>query len=79
MKNCKLKKARNAIKTTAEKESVSEDEVRREMKAAIAEGLKSKDPRVREMWKKIPCQGETPEPEEVVAWAAEMLREKLKC
>ena len=78
MKNPELKKAQKAIKTVAEKESMSEAEIRREMKAAIAEGLRSADPDVQEMWKKVPCRGEVPDPEEVIAWLAERMRERLK-
>lgn len=74
MKNNKFKKANRAVKEIAEKENISVDEVRREMQLAIAEGLQSADPAVREMWKTIPCKGETPEPEEVIAWVAEMVR-----
>lgn len=78
MKNSEMKKARKAVKLTAKKESISVDNVREEIKAAIAEGLSSNDPAVREMWKGIPCRGEVPEPEEVIAWAAEMVRAKMK-
>ena len=78
MKNNELKKANSAIKTIAEKEGISADNVRDEMKSAIAEGLRNADPAVREMWKNIPCKGETPEPEELIAWLAEQVKEKLK-
>lgn len=75
MNNNKIKKA---IKTIADKENISENEVRREMKAAIAEGLNSGDPAVREMWRNVPCRGETPEPEELIAWLAEQVRGRVK-
>lgn len=78
MNNNKIKKAQNAIKTIAEKENISADSVREEMKAAIALGLQSADPEAQEMWKKIPCKGETPEPEELIAWLAEQVKERLK-
>ena len=75
MNNNKIKKS---IKTIADKENISENEVRREMKAAIAEGLNSSDPAVREMWRNVPCRGETPEPEELIAWLAEQVRGRVK-
>lgn len=78
MKNSELKKAHSAVKATAGKEGISVDEVREEMKSAIAEGLRNADSAVQEMWKNIPCKGETPEPEELIAWLAERVKEKMK-
>ena len=74
MNNNEIKKAQKSIKIIAEKENISVDEVREEMKAAIAEGLQSADPAVRKMWREIPCKGEAPEPEELIAWLAERVR-----
>ena len=78
MKRNNFKKSQKTVKAIAEKENISVDEVRWEMALAIAEGLHSADPDVQEMWKNVPCKGETPEPEEVIAWVAEMVKEKLK-
>ena len=78
MKNNQLEKAHSAVKTIADKEGVSVDNVREEIKAAMSEGLRSPDPAVQEMWKRIPCKGETPEPEELIAWLAEQVKERLK-
>ena len=78
MKKNEISKARKAIKIISEKENISSEEVRSEMKAAIAEGLSSADPAVTELWKNVPCKGESPEPEELIAWLAEQVREKLK-
>ena len=77
MKNTNLKKARSAVKTVAKNEGLTAAEVRKEMKAAMAEGMQSADPAVREMWRNIPCKGETPEPEELIAWLAGQVRERL--
>ena len=74
MKDNNFEKANNAVQKIAEKENISVEEVRREMKLAITEGLRSADPDVREMWKMIPCKGDTPEPEEVITWVVERLR-----
>ena len=78
MKNTELTKAQKAINVIAKHEGITAEEVLEEMRAAIAEGLQSTDPAVREMWKGIPCKGEAPEPEELIAALAEKVREKLK-
>ena len=78
MNGNKLKKARKAVKLTAKKENLSVSSVRKEMKAAIAEGLLSSDPDVQAIWREIPCRGEAPEPEGLIAWLAEQVKEKLK-
>lgn len=78
MNNNEIKKAKKAMKIVAEKEGISINNVREEMKAAMAEGMRSSDPEAQEMWKRIPCKGEEPEPEELIAWLAEQVKEKLK-
>ena len=78
MKNAELTKAQKAINVIAKQEGMTAEAVLAEMRAAINEGLQSTDPAVQEMWKKLPCKGETPEPEELIAWLAEQVREKLK-
>ena len=78
MKKNDIKKARSAVKATARKEGISVENVREEMKAAIAEGMKSGDPAVQAMWQDVPCKGEVPEPEELIAWLAEQVRERMK-
>ena len=59
-------------------EKMSQDDVRSEMKAAISEAMQNPDPEVRAIWKNIPCKGETPEPEELIAWLAGQVTEKVK-
>ena len=78
MKKTELRKAQKAITTIAETENISAEEVRREMKAAIAEGLSGSDPAVQEMWRSMPCKGDVPEPEEVIAWLAEEVKRKMR-
>ena len=78
MKTTQLKKAHSAVKTVAKNEGMTITDVREEMKAAIAEGMQSADPAVREMWKSIPCKGDAPEPEELIAWLAGQVRERMK-
>ena len=70
MKRNKLNKAQRSLRTVAREEGVSVDSVREEIRAAIAEAMRSDDPAVRELWQNIPCKGEVPEPEELIAWLA---------
>ena len=60
--------ASKAISQVAREHHVAEDTVREDMKSAISEALRSPDPAVQALWKQIPCAGETPEPEELIAW-----------
>lgn len=40
---------------------------------AMSEGFNSKDPAARAMWAQIPCEGEIPTPEELIAWVGKRL------
>ncbi len=66
-------KAKKVISKVAKAHHVSEESVRKEMKAAIADAMQSSDPEVQKLWKQIPCAGEVPEPEEVMEWFAKQL------
>ena len=46
-------------------------EVRIEIQKAMLIGLCSQDPKVQAYWKHIPCEGEVPTPEEVIAFLAD--------
>lgn len=78
MKNYNLKKARQAVRTIAEKENISQNKVRNEMKAAISDAMRNPDPAVRSMWASVPRKGDVPEPEELIAWLTGMVQEKMK-
>ena len=65
------------MRTIARQENLSLDSVRKEMKAAIAEGMSNPDPAIKEIWKEIACNGEVPEPEDVIAWVVEQVKDKL--
>ena len=70
MKSCRASKA---IVQVAKSHHVSEDTVRQNMKEAISEAMRSPDSEVQDLWKQIPCVGETPEPEEVIDWIVKQL------
>lgn len=65
-----LKAAKGIIKELALKEGISEAEMRREMTTTMMVAWNSPDPKIREMWSRIPCEGEMPTPEEFILWAA---------
>lgn len=45
------------------------------MEKAVLAGLGSPDPAVRERWKRIPCKGDVPTPEELIFYLAQKLKE----
>lgn len=67
-------KAEEAIKQIAERDGVSISEVRKEIQAAIDEGMKSTDKSVQAYWSKIPRKGTTPTPEEVINYIAKSVK-----
>lgn len=67
-------KARSAIEQIADREGVSVSEVRREIQAAIDEGMKSKDKSVQAYWSRVPRKGTIPTPEEVIDFIAKSIK-----
>lgn len=67
-------KARSAIEQIADREGVSVSEVRREIQAAIDEGMKSTDKSVQAYWSRIPRKGAKPTPEEVIDFIAKSIK-----
>lgn len=62
----KKEKISEHLRTVAEQEGISENEVRNEIAYAVSLALKSHDPKIQNFWKKIPCEGETPTIEEII-------------
>lgn len=69
--------AEEAIKKIAMQEGVTVEEVRKEMKEAMLIGLCSQDSAVVEKWKQVPCKGDVPTPEELIAYIAQNAKERL--
>ena len=65
---------KNALQAIADREGVSISEARKEIQAAIDEGMKSTDKSVQEYWSKIPRKGVKPTPEEVVNYIAKSIK-----
>lgn len=63
-----------AFKKIAEKEGVTVEEVREEIKKAIDAAMQSDDPAVKLYWENICTYGKVPTPEEVVIYIAEQVR-----
>lgn len=59
-------KSKSILEIVAEKESVSVEEVRREIQLAIDDAMKNPDPKIQAQWRKIPKKGKKPTPEEVI-------------
>lgn len=64
-------KGKQAIKAVAKQYGMSVAEARKEMEKAIISGYSNPDERIREYWKRIPCKGEYPTPEELIAFIVE--------
>ncbi len=62
--------AERAIQLIALREEKSVDYVRSQIKVAMLAGICSPDPAIQDRWKKIPCKGEVPTPEEVILYIA---------
>jgi hypothetical protein len=70
-----IAKANKALKKLAKQKGVSEGTMRREIKIAITEAMKSPEPQAQSFWKSIPRKGEQPTPEEVIAYIADIVRD----
>lgn len=61
------------LEIIAKKEGISAEEVKTEIGRAISYALKNNDPEIQKFWKNIPCEGESPTVEEIIAYLAEQL------
>lgn len=52
------------------REGKTVEEIKKEIEKAMLIGLCSQDPKVEAYWKRIPCEGDVPTPEEVIAFLA---------
>jgi len=73
-----LTAAEKALKTIADREGISVEQVRKHIQVAMLGGLVSSDPTVRVCWARIPCAGEVPTPEEVIAACADEIKKFYK-
>lgn len=73
MEQNKKDKISEHLRTIADQEGITVDEVRNEIAYAISLALKSNDPKVQNFWKKIPCKGERPTVEEIIDYIVTQL------
>ena len=62
------------LKKTAKEFGVPVSEVRSEIDKAIEIGMSDPDPLAQEKWKSIPCEGDKPTAEELIAWAYSQIK-----
>lgn len=60
----------------ARKRNITVEEMRERIADRIERGCNDPDPGKREQWRKIPCEGEIPTPEEWLKYAVEKLTEE---
>ena len=56
------------LRQIALREGVPVEEVRKQIKIAMLAGLHSQDLQVQACWKRIPCKGDIPTPEELIVF-----------
>lgn len=67
----KLKVAENAIRDIAQRDGVSIEYVRTQMKIAMMNGLCSADPKAKAFWNNVPSEGQVPTPEELILYMSD--------
>lgn len=60
--------AERAIQELAIQEGKSVEYIRSQINLAMLSGIFNPDPQVQENWKRIPCKGEVPTPEEMITF-----------
>ena len=65
-----LKKAKESIRVIAQKNGMTEQQVRDEMELAIDLGYNNPDPSVQNYWRSTPFANRKPSPEEFMIWCA---------
>lgn len=62
--------AEKALRTIAMQRCMTVEQVRTQIKIAMLSGLTNPDPEIQARWKKIPCKGDLPTPEELITFIA---------
>ena len=71
-----LKKAKEAIRMIAQKNGMTEQQVRDEMELAIDSGYSNPDPSVQRYWRSTLFANRKPSPEEFMIWCAAKANEQ---
>ncbi len=68
--------AEHIFERLARERGIAVEEMRTIISARIEKGWNDPDPEKREQWRKIPCSGEIPTPDEWLRYAVEKLQEE---
>ena len=71
-------RAEAALLEVARRHHTTVEEVRREIRLAMAMAMCNPDPATRKIWGEIPCDGNVLTPEDLITYAAMRCREVLK-
>lgn len=72
----KLKDYTHIFERIATENYTTVAEIRRNMEATIRVGFSDPDPEVKAEWTKIPCKGEVPTPDELLAYVVRQAKKK---
>lgn len=73
MKKISESKAQKIFERVARQHNTSVEDVKREIQMAMLAGMNDPTPEVQEHWKEIPCKGDKPTPEELLAYLTEKM------
>ena len=73
MTNMERAIAVHALEQVARNNGTTVEEVRKEMRAMIAEAMQSEDSAVRDKWRFVPCSGSVPTPEELIIYTSKQV------
>ena len=73
----KIISADTALLEVARRHNTTVDEVRKEIRLAMAVAMCSPDPDVQKRWREIPHDGEVPTPEDLIIYATRKCLERL--
>lgn len=65
-----MRKIESVYEEIAKHHGTSAEAVRRDIRHALKVGMETPDPRVQEIWSRIPSHGNKPTPKEVVAFCS---------
>ena len=74
----KIELATKAIERIAKENHTTVEEVRLQIKVSMINGLVSSDPKIKAYWRSIPCEGDIPTPEELIAYTADVVRRQRR-
>ena len=68
---------KDILEKVAEKNGITRDEVESEIQKAIKEAMRSRQPKVQQIWKEVAPDGQTPAAETVITLIAKKVNERM--